>query len=189
MAEDPRQTRAREALTKALRVLLEDEQFSSISVALLCETAGVHRTTFYKHASTLDEFAVDVVTRELDKISTVTRSESDGSAIPAYGKAMVDVLDHVAGERVLFRSLLESRLSGALRAAIDTRMQSRVRIALEVFEAEERAVIPDGREHVVAFLSGALVGTIMQWAMSDESDAVTWAARTQALMPPWWPVR
>src|SRR5690606_29606021 len=71
MLEDPRRVRTREALRRALLGLLEDESLASISIAALCEAAGVHRTTFYKHASSIEEFAADVITRELDAIATI----------------------------------------------------------------------------------------------------------------------
>lgn len=189
MLEDPRQTRTRVALTEAFLELLEDENLATISVAALCAAAGVHRTTFYGHAGSIEEFAVDVMTRELDEVSTVNVRDDEGGVLTTYDQTMVNVLESVAKERRHYRALLASKWGGALRVAIDERMQFRVRIALEVFAAEEETEVPDEREHVVAFISGALVGTIVQWALSDDEDARTWAARTQALMPPWWPVR
>lgn len=189
MLEDPRQTRTRGALTQAFHELLEDENLATISVAALCTAAGVHRTTFYGHAASIEEFAVDVMTRELDEVSTVNVGNGAGEVLTVYSQAMVDVLERVAKERRHYRALLASKWGGALRVAIDERMQLRVRIALEVFAKEEETEVPDEREHAVAFISGALVGTIVQWALSDDEDTRTWAARTQALMPPWWPVQ
>lgn len=222
MLEDPRRVRTREALRRALLGLLEDESLASISIAALCEAAGVHRTTFYKHAGSIEEFAADVITRELDAIATIDTGASD--PIDAYRQAMVDVLVHVAGERELYRPLLSSRWGGALRTTIDERLRARVRIALDVFAAlqvDAREVadprrsgqpgepdapgqpgalgqpgqpgqtdqsIPAHREEIAAFISGGLVGTIVLWAQSDDLDAEGWAARVQALMPPWWPV-
>ena len=185
MSVDPRQVRTRARLTTALLRLLEDGPLASISVARLCEAAGVHRTTFYKHANSIEAFAVDVVTRELDAVATVIPSDTD--PLESYRRTMVDVLEHVAGERALYRPLLMSQWGGALRTAIDVRMQTRVRIALDVFVAQGIAV-PPNREEIIAFVSGALVGTITLWALSDDTDAEAWAARTQALMPAWWPV-
>ncbi len=186
MAEDPRQVRTREALTRVLLELLEAKTFVSISVSQLCAAANVHRTTFYKHAGSIEEFAVDVITRELDAIATVTASDRD--PLTVYGDAMVEVLEHVAGERAIYRPLLASKWGSALRAAIDARMQGRVRIALDVFAAQDGVQVPPHREEIVAFVSGGLVGTIVAWAMSDDTDAVGWAARVQALIPAWWPV-
>lgn len=189
MLEDPRQARTRVALTEAFHALVEDENLSTISVAALCSAAGVHRTTFYGHAASIEEFAVDVMTRELDEVSTVNTGDGDSDPLAVYGRTMVDVLESVAKERRHYRALLASKWGGALRVAIDERMQVRVRIALDVFAKEAGTTVPGDREQAVAFISGALVGVIVAWALSDDEDAQAWAKRTQSLMPLWWPVR
>lgn len=186
MGEDPRQTRTRLALTAALFRLLEDESLATISVSSLCEAASVHRTTFYRHAPSIEAFAVDVITRELDAVATVSFDDDD--PIEAYSRAMVEVLEHVAGERSIYRPLLASKWGPALRTAIDQRMQPRVRIVLEVFASRPGVRIPENSEQIVAFVSGGLVGTIVQWALNDAGDPEAWAASVQALMPVWWPV-
>lgn len=187
MVDDPRQIRTKTALTSALLRLLEDEALSSISIAALCQEAGVHRTTFYKHASSIEGFAVDMVTRELDAAATVSRPNAD--PLDAYQQAMVDVLRHVAEERALYRPLLASKWGAALRLAISERMQNRTRIALDVFAAQDGVTVPDYRDEIVAFVTGGLVGSIVLWALSDEIDADAWAAKIQGLMPVWWPLR
>lgn len=187
VAEDPRQVRTRAALTNALFRLLREGSLSSISVSALCEAAGVHRTTFYKHASSIEAFAVDVIIRALDTVVTVDTVQV--APLEAYREAMVDTLTHIADERPLYRPLLASRWAGALRGAIHERMQHRVSVALDVFAEQVGVAVPDHRDEIVAFVSGALVGTIVHWALSDDTDSEGWAARVQALMPPWWPIR
>lgn len=191
MTIDPRQLRTRAALISALHALLSEgasteNSLEAISVAKLCATAGVHRTTFYKHAASIEEFAVDAVTRELDDVSTVDAGGTD--PLEDYRVTMIAVLDHVAAERTSYRALLGSPWSGALREAIDERMRSRVWIALDVFAAQQDVRVPDHRTEITAFVSGGLVGAIMAWALSDDTDSVACAARIQALMPEWWPV-
>lgn len=217
MAEDPRTLRTRVALTEALFRLLEDGALDVISVSALCEEAGVHRTTFYGHATGIEAFTIDVIAREVDALATVgpiapgrvdgseqvdaPRGKADegdaggtggldvSAALEPYRLAMVELLSHVAGERALYRALLASQWSGGLRVALDELMQRRVELALEVFAEQPGVSVPAYREEAVAFVSGALVGSIVAWALSDDADAESWAARVQALMPPWWPVR
>lgn len=186
MSEDPRQQRSRIALTRALLNLMQRDELSSISVAALCAEAGVHRTTFYGHASSIEEFAVDVITREIDAIATIRASSGD-PYLP-YKKAMVGLLVHVAGEREVYRSLLKSKWGGALRVKLEAMMQNRARLALQAFAEQGDVRVPEYREEAVAFVSGGLVGTLVLWALSDDSDAEAWAVRTQQLMPEWWPV-
>ncbi|GAA3651901.1 TetR/AcrR family transcriptional regulator [Microbacterium marinilacus] len=187
MSEDPRQKRTRAALSEALLRQLDRGELSDISVASLCREAGVHRTTFYGHAGSIEEFAVGMITDEVDALATVDGGGPDARG--AYRQAMVDLLAHIAGERRLYRALLGSRWNGALRVALDESMRARVRLALEVFAGRLGADVPDDREDVVAFVSGALVGVLVRWAESDDQDAAGRAAFVQALMPRWWPVR
>lgn len=187
MTDDPRQIRTRAALTHALLEMIEDTSLSSISVSGLCQRAGVHRTTFYKHASGIEEFAVDAVTRELDTIATVARDGDD--PVGAYRQAMIDVLAHVAGERALYRPLIASQWGGALRAALDERMQGRVRLALAVFAEMDGVEVPENRDEIAAVISGAIVGEIVHWALSEDMRVEAAAKRFLALMPAWWPVR
>ncbi len=186
MTEDPRQVRTRAKLTEALVRLIERDGLSTMSVVELCNEAGVHRTTFYGHATTIEEFTVGVVTRIIDEVSTVDSDVPD--PIEAYRRAAFDLFERLVQERTLVRAVLSSTWAGALRHALDERMQYRVRIALDVFATRTSTPIPEHREFVVAFISGGIVGAIVEWVLSDETDVETWATRMQGLMPPWWPV-
>lgn len=199
MKTDPRQLRTRTALTEAFLRLLEKQEFVTVTVSKLCDEASVHRTTFYKHAESIEAFAVDIVTKDLDEVATVVRDEdrshvavpqvASAELIDEYEAAMVKVYEHVASRRFLYRPLLASQWRGALQAALHDRMQHRVRIALEVFRAGTDAQVPFDTDEITAFISGGLVGTILQWATTDDDDAHGRAQRTQALMPSWWPIK
>ncbi len=110
MAEDPRQVRSRLALTQALLKMLQNETLSSINVAALCVEAGVHRTTFYGHASSIEEFAVDVIAREVDAIATI--DPTHGDPLLPYRTAMVNLLDQVPLAEI--STARSSDLSGAV---------------------------------------------------------------------------
>lgn len=187
MNDDPRHARTRTALGDALLRLLATAPLDAITVASLCREAGVHRTTFYGHATSVEEFAVEFLTRDLDSVATVDPAQA-GLDLQHYRTALVTILEHVAAERTLYRSLLQSRWSGALRAAIDARLRGRFLLALDVFATTGAAAVPDERDEVAAFLSGALVGAIDVWSGSDDTDAHAGADRILSLMPVWWPL-
>lgn len=185
MPQDPRQTRTREALLAGLIRLLEHEGLNRLSVSALCRESGVHRTTFYGHAESVEQFAVNAATEGVDEVATVPDSVD---VLPSYRAAMINLLEHVASRRQLFRAILGSRWEGSLRLAIDERMRHRVRIALDVFAQTPDVKVPPNREELVAFISAGLVGIIALWAVSDESDSEAWASRIQHMMPGWWPI-
>lgn len=186
MTQDPRQVRTKEKLTHALVRLLERNPLATVSVVDLCKEAGVHRTTFYGHASTVEEFSVGIVTQVIDEASTVDPNAVD--PLEAYRLAAIELFERVIQERTLVRAILGSAWAGTLRHALDARMQHRVRISLDVFAQRAHTPVPEHRELVVAFISGGVVGAIIEWVQSDETDVETWATRMQQLMPAWWPV-
>ncbi|MFJ4223451.1 TetR/AcrR family transcriptional regulator [Microbacterium sp. NPDC089695] len=188
MNDDPRHARTRTALGDALLRLLASAPLDAITVASLCREAGVHRTTFYGHAAGVEEFAVEFLTRDLDAVATVD-PEQGGIDLQRYRTALVTILEHVAAERTLYRSLLQSRWAGSLRAAIDARLRGRFILALDVFASTGAASVPARRDEVAAFLSGALVGAIDVWSAGEDTDARAGADRILALMPTWWPLQ
>lgn len=193
MTEDPRQARTRQALSDALRRLLAARPLGEISVAALCREAGVHRTTFYGHAQGVEDLLVDLIGREIDQAATVDVPAEMAlpDAAARYTGALGQLLDRVAAERPLFRSLLSSSSRGLLLAALERDLRVRVRLALDVFGVRDVTGTPaaPAREEAAAFVAGALVGFIDVWAHEDDSDSAAAARRVLGLMPAWWPLR
>nr|BFF11184.1 hypothetical protein GCM10025699_24870 [Microbacterium flavescens] len=192
MTDDPRQVRTREALGSALMRLLETVPLDALSVARLCREAGVHRTTFYGHADSVDAFAVAWFTRDLDRLSAVEVSGRSPREIAGqYLDALRALLDHVASERAVFRAMFASSSRGAFRAALEERLRARAASAIVALDAAGAAGVPRGsraREEAAAFISGALVGVVEVWSRDDDVDARAASERVLALMPPWWPL-
>lgn len=193
MTIDPRQARTSAALRAALVRLLAHRALDTISVSDLCREAGVHRTTFYKHAKDVDRFAVATFSADLDALSAVT-PETDDPAETAgdYLNAMRRLLEMLAEQRPVYRALFASSARGAFRAAIGTRLIFRVHLALEHFAASDVAGAPRSardQDEASAFIAGALVGVLDVWTRENDTDADAAASRILRLMPGWWPVR
>ena len=186
MAEDARQVRTRAKMTDALMRLLSRGGLESISVSMLCEEAGVHRTTFYGHAASIEEFAVDVATREIDALSTLDATGTDPREL--YRGGMVSLLAEMGEKRAFYRVLFNSPWGGALHVAVEERLEARVRTAIDVLADSLEIDVPEERDEAAAFMAGGLVAAIVRWVRSDDTDVEDVARRTQALMPAWWPV-
>jgi len=193
MTGDPRLIRTRELLRVTLRALLLERPLSSISVALLCREAGVHRTTFYGHAASVHQFAVAEFSADIDRLTTVPvepNAETPANVAERYRGSLQNVFSHVAGDRPAYRMLFTSDSSGAFRAALESVLRPHADTALRVFEELGVPGAPTRgatRAEAAAFIAGALVGTIDVWANSDEEDAAAASARITQLMPGWWP--
>jgi AcrR family transcriptional regulator len=195
LTADKRVVRTRELLRGALRTLLATRSLDSISVALLCRVAGVHRTTFYGHAPSVHQFALAEFSRDIDRLTTVPVEpgvETPRHVAARYDASMQTVLAHIRGERPAYRALLTSDSRGAFRSALESVVRPHANDALEVFATLQVAGTPTTaheRSEAAAFIAGALVGTLDVWAMSDETDEVAASVRIASLMPAWWPAR
>ncbi|MGO3088802.1 MAG: TetR/AcrR family transcriptional regulator [Galactobacter sp.] len=187
MADDPRQIRTRQALKAALLRLAVDDSVMSVSVAQLCKEAGVHRTTFYGHANSLEEFAVDVLAEDIDVITTVEVDSSD--AVNAYRQATVNLMEHLRTKRPVLRPLFASPWKGALLAKLEEDLHRRAILAVETLTGLDGVDVPDPKSETSAFIAGALLGTCIDWVNSDDEDSEARAIRLFALFPAWWPVR
>ncbi|WP_291277854.1 TetR/AcrR family transcriptional regulator [Galactobacter sp.] len=187
MADDPRQIRTRQALKAALLRLAADDAVTSVSVAQLCNEAGVHRTTFYGHANSLEEFAVDVLAEDIDVITTVEVDTAD--AINAYRQATVALMDHLRSKRPVLRPLFASPWKGALLAKLEEDLHHRAQLAVETLAGMDGVDVPKPYAEASAFIAGALLGTCLDWVNSDDEDSEGRASRMLALFPAWWPVR
>lgn len=195
MHVDPRQVRTRHALSGALVRLLEHRPLGEISVAELCREAGVHRSTFYGHATGVPELALAEFSRGIDEIAEVPvepGAESSVRIAERYLDSMREILVHVAAERAGYRTLFGPATAGLFRAALDARLRRRAQRALEVWHAQRVPGAPQTDDEIAeaaAFIAGGLVGAIESWATSEETDAAAAAARISTLMPAWWPRR
>ena len=65
---DPRQCRTRAALAAAVLALAAERGIDALSVTEITARAGVHRSTFYQHASSPLDLVKSTLARELDAL-------------------------------------------------------------------------------------------------------------------------
>lgn len=193
MTVDPRQARTSAALRAALAGLLAQQPLDDISVAELCRAAGVHRTTFYRHADDVHRFAVTTLAGDLDALSDVTPASDDADAASrTYLNALRDTFALLAERRVVYRALFASSARGAFRSVLVDAQRHRAQLALDYFAESGVPGVPEAgrdRAEAAAFIAGALVGVMDVWTREDDTDADAAGVRVLALMPWWWPIR
>jgi AcrR family transcriptional regulator len=190
-ANEPRASRTLHTMTDALLGLLEREELTSITVSQLCREAGVHRTTFYGHYSSVAEFATDVFARVIDSIATIEFSKSDDAVAPQeasaeYLASLERILAHVADNRAVYRSLFHTNLGSGFRHALTDRIRHRAELAMQLWQRHGIAVNL-GTETAAAYIAGGLVAAIESWASSTKVDSSAHAREMMLLMPAWWP--
>ncbi len=180
--------RSRQRLQEALHRLLPTAALGEIGVAELCREAGVHRTTFYGHYATVGDLAADVYAEMIDQVSAVD-ADSDLTAqgvVRVYHETMVAILVRVMRERDAIRALFESSVSIGFRRRLREYYVGRVSVAIDTLRRANLAA-PAHAEVAAAFIAGGLVSAIESWALSEETDADSFARAILENMPVWWP--
>lgn len=155
LVPDPRARRTVARLEKALHELLLTRHVADISVAELCRTAGVHRTTFYKHYASVSQFARRTFGTMLDELAVLQRDDD------ARRAGMVRLLEYVAAQRDLYRRLLGPAGDLAFQRAAVDHLARDIEPTLDGERRHERALVQ-------AF---AMLGMAEAWAFSEDEDA------------------
>jgi AcrR family transcriptional regulator len=120
MSEDPRALRTRATLKEALMQLLQQGDWSGITVSGICRRAGVARSSFYEHFDTKAEL--------LDEIFSDTMGEIKPSMHPGEPLATLDwLVSHVSAAPDFFARSMAGHRGDALlprfRAALIARLE------------------------------------------------------------------
>lgn len=99
-----------EYLREALVQLIEERPVDRVSVRMLCERAGINRSTFYRHfdcvETLVEKMSVEMCSRLVEIVTNDGRNDNillmRGSAVRIYN----DWFDYVRGSEELFRAFL-----------------------------------------------------------------------------------
>jgi AcrR family transcriptional regulator len=185
---DPRTRRTLSLLERAMGSLLETQSISEINVSELCRVAGIHRTTFYKHFSSVAEFAAYTFARLVDELSSVTDDDVPDAAedVPEhYRRALVRMLDHIAENRSVYRRLFASggdhhfqRISADVLAQQAVEANSRL--------GDRGSIIDVDHETAARMVGAACAAALGVWSEQDETDSERRSREIMSLLPSWW---
>jgi AcrR family transcriptional regulator len=172
--------------------LATEAPIHDISVAALCQRAGVTRDTFYRYASR----PIDVLARAMeqdlpaiDELLAMTALPATMSQLEPPGRA---VLEHVERNRQIYRHALHPYLDSALRDVLATRINSLLAGYLTANTDSLPAIggsAPSAAEirRLAIFTSSGIVGAIEDWLAQDEAESLE---RMLTLLftaaAPWW---
>ncbi|MFH5821475.1 TetR/AcrR family transcriptional regulator [Georgenia sp. AZ-5] len=157
-ASDPRARRTIAALQQALIDLAGTTPPHEVDVVELCRTAGLHRTTFYKHFTSVSELAATVIADLLERIECPSRLEEHG-----YGAWLSGVLDEAAQHRDTYNRFLGSGGDPVLTRAVAEQLLRSTEEALAAATrqgsapAQERAVA-----RMLAYAAYGLIETVIE---------------------------
>lgn len=188
---DPRARRTLEALQVALGKHMRTQQLSQISVSEICRTAGVHRTTFYKHFESVADLAGLAVTDLIDRITTFDPEdgETDEHGRPRTARSYADwlaaLVEHVGRRRETYRSILGPKGDPGLQRALSEHLVAKARLALESAAASEEDLAMDITAASLILGHGSF-GAIVAMVTSDGLYAADTAEMYFSAMPESW---
>lgn len=175
----------------ALGKHMRTQQLSQISVSEICRTAGVHRTTFYKHFESVADLAGLAVTDLIDRITTLepAAADADGSGRPrtarSYSEWLTALVDHVGRRRETYRSILGPKGDPGLQRALSEHLVAKARLALETAGVGEDNLAMDATAASLVLGHGSY-GAIVAMVTSDGLYAAETAEVYFSAMPPAW---
>lgn len=141
---------------------------AALTATEVAAAAGVHRSTFYEHADTIDGLLADALRAELDGIRAQHLGDATDDVEAAMAATTRAVLTHIERHEPIYRRALGDGAEGGLR----TLLSSHFRDSLRMLEDDGRLHPPvsatgrSGRYGVEAtamFVAGGAVGLLEVW--------------------------
>ncbi len=169
-AEDPRKARTRSALQTAALALFHEKPVQEISVGDIVMKAGVNRSSFYTHYSSLQTLyadALESIAIETGKVGGHSDGEDANRDAGDMPEAVRSFVAHIAANIDVYRWALGQEGS----PEIVHRLRERFRIGLKQgfdhhLHGNEDADLGFGVQ--AAFLAGGMVGAISHWIMEED---------------------
>lgn len=168
---DSRIRRTYSNLNKALYELLLENSFDSLTVSQICEKAGVHRATFYKHF--VDKYAFlrfyfECKLEEIyvEKIATI---ESGDETLKKRCLALLDnMLMFVSDNRTIFKAFTDDKVSLSFTTTVIDVFSCFIAEKISNYSHEKDSKV----EMIAHYYAGAVVGLYGWWFGSEQKSSV-----------------
>lgn len=141
-------------LKTALMELMQEKQFSHITIKELCEKADLNRTTFYLHYTNLDvllnEIEEETAQETLEYIHNIQSSNDETSQITIF-------LYYIKENSSLFRTLLCNNPNGAFRDTFLSNLMDNTRETMPTFKNPHQTYL------VQNFILAGSLNVITKW--------------------------
>lgn len=143
-------------LQEALVELLQEKHISKISVTNLCETADVHRSTFYTHYTDQYDLLTQIQQEVLKNIQHYLEQHSVDSHHPVNKQKLIPILEYGKKNAALISVLLSENSDGMLETQI---MQFVNFISLAHLDRFDESM----KEYVVLFGISGSIAILKKW--------------------------
>ncbi|TVR61088.1 MAG: TetR family transcriptional regulator [Spirochaetaceae bacterium] len=164
---DSRTRRTRAKLWSGLIALMDEKEFSAISVSDIAEHAGVNRVTFYRHFTDKNDLLLRGLEKTMGDVIEQLEPYADIGTESVAERNYVRIFRHVYNNRKLYRALVGPDGTGVLVAGLKDYFGSAY-----IRHMSARLGAPRLPTRFVAdFVSSAFIGVIARWIFSDAPES------------------
>lgn len=170
---DARVRRTYQLLFDALKTLLRDNRFEDLSVLEICEQAGIHRATFYKHFVDKYDFLKCYFRLEISELQfSKLETEFTPEAFRRNTNRLIsNVMAYVARNNELLHALNDENQSDTFFNILTSVMSDYLLERLSARPAVLRALGPQ-LPMIAAYYAGGAVGLVKWWSGGENTCTV-----------------
>lgn len=166
--EDLRIRRTHKLLSDALLTLMNQKPFDKITVRDICDTAMIHRSTFYTHFT--DKYAL--LQYCLGEFKTVfDETDLTENSINGYRQYYLSVASSIAAEIQKNKSVYQTIIKKNQEESVMQNFQNELeRLILEKLEkCQDTLEFPVPTEFLSTFYAGACMSVLVKWLKGEAS--------------------
>ena len=152
---DRRSQRTRQALSEALVQLIQEKDYSTITVSDIIERANVGRSTFYAHYTDKDDLLRDQMDRVIEFLSQASPDSQEFPYFPSLG-----FLQHVGGDHYeLYTALVWGPGMDLITKHLQKSLSQRVEQGLQTNGQDYQVPLPI----LANFITGSFLNLLKWW--------------------------
>mgnify|MGYP002521532222 FL=1 len=158
--QDPRVIHTKYRLQQALIQLLQNKDVKRVTVRELCETAQVHRSTFYMHYQDIYDLLEQVEQNTFDEIQRLAFREQHSS------NTITTLMQYIQEQADLFQVLFRYFNS----SSVQTFMQLLRNYFLDIWREEWNIQDPRVLNYRYVWIGSGIIGVIQDWLQAVCQD-------------------
>ncbi|HCD59142.1 TPA: TetR/AcrR family transcriptional regulator [Clostridioides difficile] len=163
-SRDPRPKRSRDRITMVLFRLLKTHSFSSITVKMLTDGAGVNRSTFYAHYTDKYDLLDQIVEEQMKALEQAIRITGTGTAFPTVeqvSRYFARLFIHIEENELFYQTMLvQGPIKTFISRFLDT-LKENYRLMFRPQITEEATFVD--RDLLLNYVIGGQLGLLISW--------------------------
>jgi AcrR family transcriptional regulator len=173
---DRRKRRSRASLGQALRDLILEKPYETITIQDITDQADLNRATFYLHYASKEELLMDSLEEQFDALVEQIEAEKNGRPMWENPATIRIIFDYVAENAALFNVLLGPQGQGYVMYRVLNYIAQVDEEELQEAFGKDALAVPDAI--LARHFAGALFSLIGWWLEQDMPYTATYMAET-----------